>query len=157
MISTFGVMFTPNQQVAASELIRVCKHGGKIGLANWTPDGFIGQLFKSIGQYIKPSVGVSSPAVWGTSEFLQNRFAAHSTNIQMNIRKFTFRYPSPQHWLDIFRTYYGPTLKAFEALEEQQQQALQKDILELIKHFNRAQDCTMVVPSDYAEIVIDRR
>ena len=156
VVSTFGVMFTPNQTQAAAELLRVCKPGGKIGLANWTPNGFIGQLFKTIGQYIPPPSGVHSPAAWGTKAFLNTHFGAFAKEIEINERWFVFRYQSPQHWLDVFATYYGPTLKAFETLDEVKRQALQDDILNLINTFNRAQDGTMVVPSSYAEVVITR-
>lgn len=156
VISTFGVMFAPNQAKAASELVRVCKTGGKIGLANWTPDGFIGQLFKTIGQYVPPPAGVNSPAAWGTDEFCQTHFAPKTTDTNVTSRWFVFRYPSPQQWLEIFRTYYGPTLKAFEALAPEKRTALEADILALIERFNRAEDGTMVVPSSYAEIVIVR-
>ena len=156
VVSTFGVMFTPNQAQAAAELLRVCKPGGKIGLANWTPDGFIGQLFKTIGQYIPPPSGVNSPAAWGTEAFLDTHFGNKATTVETNNRWFVFRYQSPQHWLDVFATYYGPTLKAFEALDTPARQDLQDDILNLINTFNRSQDDTMVVPSSYAEVVITR-
>jgi ubiquinone/menaquinone biosynthesis C-methylase UbiE len=153
VVSTFGVMFTPNQSRAASELIRVCKPGGKIGMANWTPDGFIGQLFKTIGQYITPPPGVNSPAAWGTKTFLQQHFGSHTTQLQSESRHFTFRYQSPQHWLDMFSTYYGPLLKTFEALDESTGTKLSTDVLSLIQRFNKADDGTMVVPSEYLEIV----
>ena len=113
VVSTFGVMFTPNQLQSASELARVCKPGGKIGLANWTSDGFIGQLFKTIGKYVAPPPGLDSPAAWGTTEFLHRAFGAKSTAIDTTQREFMFRYRTPQHWLDLFGTYYGPVLKVF--------------------------------------------
>lgn len=156
VVSTFGVMFTPNQSKAASELVRVCKPGGKIGLANWTPDGFIGQLFRTVGYHLPPPAGVSSPARWGTREFLDEHFTPRVSRIHVKARQFTFRYHSPRHWLDVFSTYYGPTLKAFEALGEQAGEALREDLNQLIAGFNRAGDGTMVVPSEYLEIVITR-
>jgi len=156
VVSTFGVMFAPNQAKAASELIRVCKKGGKIGLANWTPGGFIGQLFKTIGRHVPPPAGISSPAAWGTEAFLKEHFGPHASRIDTQLRQFAFRYHSPQHWLDIFTTYYGPTLKAFEFLGEAGSQPLRADIEQLIARFNRAGDGTMVVQSDYLEIVITR-
>ncbi|MCE8016929.1 methyltransferase domain-containing protein [Halomonas sp. MCCC 1A17488] len=156
VISTYGVMFTPNQAQAAAELCRVCRPGGKIGLANWTPAGFIGQLFKTVGRYVAPPAGVSSPAVWGTREFLDTHFGPHVQAIEAQPQHFTFRYQSPQHWLDVFSTYYGPTLKAFEALDDEAGQALRGEILTLIEAHNRATDGTMVVPSEYLEIVITR-
>lgn len=154
VVSTFGVMFTPNQLQTASELIRVCKSGGKIGMANWTPEGFIGQLFKTIGQYISQPAGVNSPAAWGTTVFLEHNFGPHTTSLQSESRNFTFRYQSPQHWLDLFATYYGPLLKTFEALDESTGAKLSADVLSLIQKFNKADDGTMVVPSEYLEIVV---
>ncbi|MCU7930246.1 MAG: class I SAM-dependent methyltransferase [Candidatus Thiodiazotropha sp. (ex Codakia rugifera)] len=156
VISTFGVMFTPNQAKAASELIRVCKPGGKIGLANWTPDSFIGQLFKTVGRYVPPPVGVSSPVLWGTEDFMKSHFGMRVRSVNCMTRQFNFRYHSPQHWLDIFSTYYGPTLKAFDVLDEMAGQSLREDILCLIHEHNRATDGAMVVPSDYLEIVMTR-
>ena len=117
MISTFGVMFTPNQDRAAAELIRVCKPKGRIGLANWTPDGFIGQVFKTLGKYLPPPAGARSPAVWGTRARLHEMFDAGARSIRTESRLFKFRYRSPSHFLDVFKTYYGPVLKAFAALE----------------------------------------
>jgi ubiquinone/menaquinone biosynthesis C-methylase UbiE len=156
VVSTFGVMFTPDQDRAAAELVRVCRHGGKIGLANWTPEGFIGQLFKTIGRYLPPPAGVKSPAAWGTRARLAELFEVHAASVTSAQRHFVFRYRSPKHWLDIFRTYYGPVLKAFAALEYGQQAALERDLLELVDQFNRAGDATMVVPAEYLQIVIAR-
>lgn len=156
VVSTFGAMFAPNQAGAASELLRVCRPGGRIGLTNWTPDGFIGQLFKVIGRYLPPPAGLSSPAAWGTEAFLDTHFGPHASEIQATRRQYCFRYNSPQHWLDVFSRYYGPVLKAFEALDEKMRQSLQDDILGLIARRNRAPDGSMVVPSDYLEVVILR-
>lgn len=156
VISTYGVMFTPNQDQAAAELRRVCKPGGKIGLANWTPTGFIGQLFKTVGRYAPPPAGVNSPAAWGTRDFLDAQFGPYVQAIEAQPQQFTFRYQSPQHWLDVFSTYYGPTLKTLETLDAEAGQALRADILALIDAHNRAKDGTMVVPSEYLEIVITR-
>jgi len=157
LVSTFGVMFTPNQDKAAAEMIRVCKSGGKIGLANWTPDGFIGQLFKTIGKHMAPPAGVQSPALWGTRARIEDLFVADASSIQVTPRLYTFRYRSPQHWLDVFRTYYGPVLKTFAALPPQGQQALADDLLALVGRFNRASDGTVAAPGEYLEIVVTRR
>lgn len=154
--STFGVMFTPNQAQAAAELSRVCRPGGRIGLANWTPDGFIGQLFKTIGRYLPPPAGVKSPAAWGTEAFLEEHFGNRSSHVGISRRQFVFRYRSPMHWLEVFRNYYGPTLKAFQVLNDEAAAALGREILGLIDRHNVAADGTMVVPSDYLEAVIDR-
>lgn len=155
VLSTFGVMFTPDQQQAANELARVCRPGGKIGLANWTPDGFIGQLFKTIGKYVPPAPGVKSPALWGTKAHLDTLFGTRA-NVAANSKHFVFRYRSPAHKLEIFRSYYGPVLKAFAAIDETAQQALTADITALIGKFNTASDGTVVIPSEYLEVVAVR-
>ena len=157
VVSTFGVMFTPNQDRAAAELARVCKRGGKIGLANWTPEGFIGQVFKTLGKYLPPPAGARSPALWGTEARLKEMFGASSGAIRAERRHFVFRYRSPEHFLDIFKSYYGPMLKAFAALDESNQRKLHQDLMMLIGSMNRADDGTMVVPSEYLEVVITRR
>jgi len=157
VLSTFGVMFTPNQDRAASELIRVCKSGGKIGLANWTPDGFIGQLFKTLGKYLPPPAGAKSPALWGMQTRIDEMFGSSAREITAQRRHFVFRYRSPEHFLEIFRTYYGPVLKAFAALDTGKQDSLKRDILALIATLNRSGDATMVVPSEYLEVVVTRR
>ena len=154
VVSTFGVMFTADHERAASELVRVCKPGGRIGLANWTPEGFIGQLFKTIGKHVPPPAGAKSPALWGTRARLTEMFGSQVRSIQAVERSFVFRYRTPEHWLEIFRTYYGPTLKAFAALPAAGQAALERDLLALIDQFNRSGDRSMVVPSEYLEIVI---
>jgi ubiquinone/menaquinone biosynthesis C-methylase UbiE len=157
VVSTFGVMFTPNQDQAAAELLRVCRRGGKIGLANWTPDGFIGQVFKTLGKYLPPPAGAKSPALWGTPARLSEMFGAASASIRSEPRSFTFRYRSPAHFMEVFSTYYGPVLKAFAALDAANQQALRADLMALIGRHNRAEDGTMVLPSEYLEVVIVKR
>ncbi len=156
VVSTFGVMFTPDQERAASEMIRVCRPGGKIGLANWTPEGFIGQLFRTLGRFIPPPPGTKSPALWGTRPRITDLFGAHAASIAAELQYFVFRYHSPAHFLEVFRTYYGPMLKAFAALDAAGQAALEQDIFALIAAFNRAGDGSVVVPSEYLEIVITR-
>ncbi len=157
VMSTFGVMFTPDQARAAAEMARVCRSGGRIGLANWTPDGFIGQLFKTIGRHLPAPVGVKSPALWGTRARIEELFGDAAVAIRAEPESFVFRYRSPEHWLEVFRTYYGPLLKAFAALEPAAQAALTDDLFALIARFNRATDGSMVVPGEYLEIVITRR
>ena len=157
VLSTFGVMFTPDQTRAAAELARVCRSGGKIGLANWTPDGFIGQLFKTIGKHLAPAAGVKSPALWGTRERIEELFGSSAESIRAEPAQFVFRYRSPEHWLHVFRSYYGPLLKTYAALESAAQAALTDDIMALIRRFNRATQGSMIVPSEYLEIVITRR
>ena len=156
VVSTFGVMFTADHDRAARELLRVCRPGGKIGLASWTPEGFIGQLFKTIGKHVPPPAGAKSPALWGTSQRILELFTANAATIDSTQRHFVFRYRSADHWLDIFKTYYGPVLKAFAALSPVEQSALERDIRMLIERFNRATDGSMVVPSEYLMTLIAR-
>jgi ubiquinone/menaquinone biosynthesis C-methylase UbiE len=156
VVSTFGVMFTPNQAKAVSELLRVCKAGGMIGMANWTPEGFIGQVFKTLGRHVPPPAGVSSPAMWGTEAWIKDHFSAHSGKITVTPKTFTFRYKSPDHFMEIFRNYYGPVHKAFLALEPAKQQALAADLAATIARFDTATDGSMRVPSAYLEIVVTK-
>lgn len=157
VLSTFGVMFTPDQEKAASEMARVCRSGGRIGLANWTPPGFIGQLFKTLGKYLPPAPGVQSPALWGTRERLEQLFGESAAEIQTASKYFVFRYKNAQHWLDVFRTYYGPLHKAFLALDEVGRQGLEADVMALLHDFNRSGDATLVIPSEYLEVVIVKK
>jgi SAM-dependent methyltransferase len=157
VLSTYGVMFTPDQEKAAGELARVCRPGGKIGLANWTPESFIGRLFKTIGRYVPPPAGVKSPALWGTRARLEELFGRSAKAIHATSRNFTFRYRSPEHWVEVFRTWYGPTNRTFAALDAARQAEFTRDILELIAHENRAEDGTMVLPAEYLEVVIERK
>ena len=155
VVSTFGVMFTPDQDKAAKEMLRVCRPGGRIGMANWTPESFIGQVFKTIGKHIPPMPGVRSPALWGTKARLEEMFGGQA-GIEATSRMYNFRYRSPAHWLEVFRTWYGPVYKAFEALPQPGKTALEEDFLALIARFNRAKDGTMVVPAEYLEVVIHK-
>lgn len=156
VLSTFGVMFTPDQEKAAAELARVCKPGGKIGLANWTPESFIGQLFKTIGKYVPPAPGVQSPALWGTQARLETLFGKAASEIRVASRQFNFRYRTPAHWLEVFRTFYGPVNKAFGALDAHAQAAFARDVMALIDSRNRSGDATLVLPSEYVEVVVVR-
>jgi ubiquinone/menaquinone biosynthesis C-methylase UbiE len=157
VLSTFGVMFTPDQDRAAGEMLRVCRSGGKIGLANWTPDSFIGQLFRVLGKHIPPPPGVKSPSLWGTEARLGELFSSRVASVSAHKQQFVFRYRSPAHWLEVFRTYYGPVHKAFAALKPEQQVALEADMMELMQRLNRSGDQTLVLPSDYLEVVISKR
>lgn len=155
VLSTFGVMFTPNQEQAASELLRVCRPGGKIGLANWTPEGFIGTLFRTIGKYVPPAPGVKSPALWGTKAHVDALFGAKAT-VAVEQKNFVFRYRSPKHWVETFRGYYGPVHKAFAAIDPNARKALEADLYALLDKLNVAKDGTLVVPSAYLEVVITK-
>jgi ubiquinone/menaquinone biosynthesis C-methylase UbiE len=154
-LSTFGVMFTPNQNQAAAEMLRTVRKGGRIGLANWTPDGFIGQLFKTLGKHVPPPAGVRSPALWGTVPRLVELFSGH--DVTTTKQTFHFRYKSPGHWLETFRTYYGPTNRAFAALDAAKQAALESDIIELLELMNRGGRNSLIVPSEYLEAVVTKR
>jgi len=156
VLSTFGVMFTPDQEKAASELLRVCKPGGKIGLANWTPASFIGRLFRVIGTHIPPAPGVKSPALWGTEQRLRELFGAGAASIVATPRHFAFRYLSAEHWLEVFRTFYGPLNRAFVALGDRGP-LLERDVLALLAEFDRGGGAGLVVPSEYLEVVIEKR
>ena len=156
VVSTFGVMFTPDQDRAAAELLRVCRSGGRIGLANWTPEGFIGQVFKTIGRHVAPPPGARSPALWGSRERIAELFGPHAASVKSAQRHFVFRYRSPEHWLEVFQTWYGPVLKAFAALEPGPRAARGAAQRALIGRFNRSGDTSMVVPGEYLEIVIER-
>lgn len=157
VLSTFGVMFAPNQSKAASELVRVSKPGGRIGLANWTPNGFIGQLFKVIGAHVPPPAGLDSPARWGVPAHLAEWFHESATRVHVEPKMFMFRYRSPQHFVEVFRSWYGPVLKAFAALEHPKRHLLEADILALVGKFNQSGDHTAVIPGEYVEVSIDRR
>ena len=133
VMSTFGVMFTPNQEQAARELARVCRPGGRIGLANWTPESFIGQVFKTIGKYVPPAPGMKSPALWGTKARLEELFGQRAREIRTTSREFVFRYRSAAHWLEVFRTYYGPMNKTYAALDAGKQAAFTADLLALME------------------------
>jgi len=155
--SVFGAMFTPDHEKPAREMLRVCRSQGKIGLANWTPDGFIGELFKTIGKFIPPPANMKSPALWGTKAHVTELFGRDASAITTDIKEFVFRYRSDDHWIDIFRTYYGPVLKTFEALEPRLQSALTSDLKALIARLNTARDGTMVVPGTYLRAVVVKR
>jgi len=154
LVSTFGVMFTPNQAQSTKELLRVCRKGGKIGLASWTPTGFIGQLFKIVSGFVVPPRGIASPANWGTEGFVHSHFAASANNIELRKQNFNFRYQSAGHCLDLFQDYFGPIHNAFNTLSETQAAELKSEIFCLIQQFNIADDSTILVPSEYLEVVI---
>jgi len=156
VLSTFGVMFTPNQEQAARELMRVCRRGGKIGLANWTPEGFIGRVFKIVGKYVPPAPGVSSPLLWGTKAHLEALFGPRAT-VTAKSTNYVFRYKSAQHWLDFFRTYYGPVLKAFAAIDADARASLEADLNGLLDELNVARDGTLVIPGEYLEVIITKQ
>jgi SAM-dependent methyltransferase len=152
LLSTFGVMFCPNQERAASELLRVCRRGGRIGLASWTPGGFIGQMFKIVGRHVPPPAGVRPPLEWGTEGRLQELLGGGAA-ISAQPRHFVFRYRSAQDWLETFRTYYGPTLKAFGALDDAARGALEQELLVLAEASNTSTTGALRIPGEYLEVV----
>jgi ubiquinone/menaquinone biosynthesis C-methylase UbiE len=155
VLSTFGVMFTPNPERAAAELVRVCRPGGRIGLANWAPDGFVGGMFKIIGAHVPPPAGVPSPMAWGTEDRLLELFAGQA-RVDIVRRQFTFRYESAQAFFDAFKTYYGPTVRAWAALDEAGRSSLEEQLVGLAAAANRRSDGALAVPSDYVEVVVTR-
>ena len=157
VLSTFGVMFTPDQATAASELVRVCRPGGRIGMANWTPNAFIGQLFKVLGRHLPPPPGVQPPALWGVEAHLRTLFGAQAASIKLTPRLFNLRYRSAAHFIEVFRAWYGPILKAFAALPADKAQVLEQDLTELLNRMNVAGPDSLVVPSEYLEVVVSRR
>jgi hypothetical protein len=150
------VIFTPNQEQAAAELLRVCRPGGRIGLTNWTPEGFIGRMFKIVGAHVPPPPGISSPLLWGTDERLAELFGPGVRSLSTPRREFVFRYRSAQDWLDTFRTYYGPTLKAFGALDEAGAAAFERELVDLAESANTSTTGRLRVPSEYVEVVAAR-
>jgi SAM-dependent methyltransferase len=156
VLSTFGVMFAPDHAAAASEMARVCRPGGRIALANWTPEGFIGQLFRTLGRHLPPPAGVQPPALWGTESHLQALFGSAAGSIDVQRRIFTFRYRSAAHFIDVFRTWYGPVHKAFAALGDKAP-ALERDLAELLVSHNRGGPGALLVDSEYLEAVVTRR
>jgi len=157
VLSTFGVMFTPEHARSAREMLRVARGGGRIGLASWTPEGFIGQLFKVIGAHVPPPAGVKSPALWGTEPHIVALFGSQAADIRSARRHFNFRYRSTAHWLQIFRDFYGPTLKAFAALDARKQAELERDVATLLEQLNVGGKSSLVVPGEYLEVVIVKR
>jgi ubiquinone/menaquinone biosynthesis C-methylase UbiE len=157
VLSTFGVMFTPNHAKAAGEMLRVVRKGGRIGMANWTPDSMVGQLFKAIGKQIPPPADVQPPSLWGNAAHLDKLFGAQAMRIDVTKRAFNFRYRSAAHFIDVFRTWYGPVHKAFANLPAEKAAELERDLTFLLNSSNRGGAGSLLVPSDYLEVVITRR
>ena len=157
VLSTYGCMFAPDHKRTAHEMMRVVRSGGRIGMANWTPQGFIGRLFKVVGAHVPPPAGVHPPALWGTESHLQELFGANAAAIRCERRNFNFRYRSAAHWIAIFRDYYGPTHKAFASLDATKAAALERDLTALLEELNVAGPGSLVVPGEYLEVVITKR
>ncbi|MBA3425928.1 MAG: methyltransferase domain-containing protein [Rubrobacter sp.] len=157
VLSTLGVMFAPNQDKAAAELLRVCKPGGRIGMASWVPDGYIGDLFRTMGKHVPPPAGLKPPFRWGTEEGLGELLGEGIGSLQTRRRSFVWRFPSARHHVEFMRGYYGPLSKAFETLDEGGQEALEGELISLVEHYNRSDDGTAVWGADYLEVVAARR
>jgi SAM-dependent methyltransferase len=157
VLSTIGVMFAPNQEKAASELLRVLRPGGKIGMANWVPDGYVGNLFRTIGRHVPPPAGLKPPFRWGTEEGLRELFGDGLGSLQAQRRSFMWRFPSARHHVEFLRGYYGPLYRAFETLDEEGQKTLEGDLISVVEHYNRSGNGTAVWPADYLEVVATRR
>jgi ubiquinone/menaquinone biosynthesis C-methylase UbiE len=155
-LSTFGVMFSPNQKRAAAELLRVVRPGGRIGLASWTPEGFLGALFKVLSAYVPPPAGVVSPMTWGSETHLGELFGKQASHIRATRRMYTFRYRSAEHFVEFFRTYYGPTHKAFALLDEVGRRELQTALVDLVRERNRHRGEALVLPAEYLEVVVTK-
>ena len=156
-LSTFGIMFAPDHRRAASEMLRVLRPGGRIGMANWTPDGFVGQLFKTIGKYVPPPAGVVSPARWGEEAYVRDLFGHGAEQVHGQNKVFNFRYASARHWLHVFRDYYGPVHKAFAALDAAGAAALEQELLAMLERLNTAGAHSLVVPGEYLEVIVGKR
>jgi SAM-dependent methyltransferase len=157
VLSTIGVMFAPNQQKAAAELLRVVRPGGKIGMANWVPDGYVGDLFRTMGKHVPPPSGLKPPFRWGTEEGLRELLGEGISSLQTRRRSFMWRFPSARHHVEFMRGYYGPLHKAFETLDQEGQKALEADLISVVEHYNRSGDETAVWPADYLEVLATRR
>jgi ubiquinone/menaquinone biosynthesis C-methylase UbiE len=156
VVSTFGVMFAPDHARSAAEMARVVRPGGRIGLANWTPDSLIGRMFKVLGRYVPPPAGVQPPSLWGTEAHLRTLFGQAAAAVQATPRHFAFRYRSAAHFIDVFRTWYGPVNKAFAAQSPEKAEALAAELAELLNSLNRAGPGSLVVPSEYLEVIVIR-
>lgn len=157
VLSVFGSMFAPDHTQTAAELLRVCRPGGTIALASWTPDGFIGELFRTVGAHVPPPAGVQSPMLWGTEGHLRTLFGKEVTSLEVTERTFTWRFSSAEQFVTFFRIWYGPTLKAFAALEENARDALESDLVALAHRFDRLGADAIAIPATYTETVATRR
>jgi ubiquinone/menaquinone biosynthesis C-methylase UbiE len=156
VLSTFGVMFTPNQERAANEIVRVLRPGGTIGLANWTPDGFVGELLQVVGRFMAPPAGLMPPALWGTETRIVELFGKYAADIRTARRQFVFRNLSAEHWIGEFQRYYGPVLRTFETLDPVGRHEFHAALLDLLERHNRGGREALIVPGDYLEVVVRR-
>jgi ubiquinone/menaquinone biosynthesis C-methylase UbiE len=156
VLSSFGAMFAPNQERTAAELVRVCRPGGRIAMANWTPDGLVGQMMQAMARHLPPPPGVAPPVLWGTEERLEQLFAENVSSLEVEKRAFQFRFRSAAHWLEFFRAYFGPVKTVMETLDEAGAEALATEAKAIVERFNRAGDRALLAPADYLEVVARR-
>lgn len=157
VLSTFGAMFAVDHARTAAELLRVCRSGGRIGLASWTPEGFIGDLFRLVARYVPPPPGPPSPLLWGTREHVEELFGDEVVSVEAAKRSFVFRYESPAHFVHVFRSFYGPTFRAFETLDEPSRASLAAEMEDLLRKHDRSRGKALAVPAEYLEVVAVRR
>lgn len=158
VLSIYGVMFAPNHQLAAAELLRVCRPGGRIALACWTPTGFIGETFRLFSRYLPPAPGLQPPVRWGDEAYQRELFAEGAASVTSYTRTAIFRYRSAQENVEFFRKYYGPTLRAFDALHADRQAALHADMIALAERYDRnGGSGPVAIAADYLETVIVRK
>ena len=156
VLSVVGAMFAPDQDRVAAELARVCRPGGTIAMANWTPEGFIGEMFRTVGRRVPPPPGIRGPVEWGSAARVRELLGGRVTDLRVVPRTFVFRFASPEHFADYFRAHYGPTLKAFEALGPDGAKPLYDDLVELVARHNVATDGTAKIPSAYLQVFATR-
>ena len=157
VLSTFGSMFAPDQERAAAELLRVCRPGGKVGMANFPPNSFAGEFFRTMARYAPPPRGLKPSVLWGLEDRLHDLFGEKAATVELKRRTFFFRYASPEHWLEVFRTYFGPVRSVFHSLDPARAERLSAELLGVVNHFNRSDDVTVVAPCDYVEVVVLKR
>jgi SAM-dependent methyltransferase len=157
VLSTFGVMFAPDQRRAAGELLRVCRPGGKVALACWTPDSFAGEMFRTIGRFVPPPPGLKPPMVWGTREGVSALLGDGTSGVTIERRQFVQRFASAEHWLEVFRNWFGPVRRAFESLDAPAQEELSRELIALLRRHDRSGGESLVAPMDYLEIVALRQ
>jgi len=156
VLSTFGVQFSQNQSKAAKELVRVCRAGGRIGLVNWTATGFLSDFNDILAQYV-PHPVIASPYLWGERGALYDFFGDETRKLDIKPRTFIYRFPTPEAWLDCFRTTYGPFIMAFDSQPSEVRNKLREELLTVVHHYNRVNDGTLILPMDYVEVVADRK
>ena len=157
VLSTFGAMFAPHQEKVAQELLRVCRSGGRIGMANWVPDSFVGEQFRMMSGYLPTPPNLKSPMLWGREDRLRELFGAKISSLKTIRKTFVFRFLSAEHWLEFHQTHFGPMVKTLELLKDAEREKLSRELLALVKRHNRSGDETAIIPSDYLEVVAVKR